>query len=614
MSSASGIIPTQPELEFIPEGVPTDFYPHEWIEISPASSSFEVIFYARLGSHHGLSGDISVFLKNHPDPAGSIIKGYWLLMRSGSTPRVYKYDTTIAGHYPLGNVIITESFHAPMWHKMVGSGTTFTAYSSSSSSGPWTAYYSTTLSGLSSYTHIGFATYAESQPLYMSSFSANFPFPAQPAPTIDWQNDGDDTYSATTRYQRTYHLATSVVYNHSTSTTALTGPLSRDHNGGKWAYDSSQGHPATSASPGGWTWLSVINGSSQYNYSYNASTKIWEPVGWSSSSAPESLKTLIPWTYSPSTLTWDSGRGETWTYDIATKKWTCIITSYEGDNISFVWSFDYATSRWTNETNNEAWSQQYELKWQRVLYWGDVFNVSPQNGLALKWSSKYSGPGGNGQFFVGNSANFYQSNDISQKFYWLKPDEANPYGRYSGYEGAAGTYLLNHLRQWRLNGSSTLAYITPRVPPLVVVQHQDIIYAYDTAEAQEILSSTPTPTATWTNNGRSNEFGLAIPYDTGEGTAPLKVTTTDPNTQLLSNLLHSPVFTSLGDWQFIDSTNGHTWTFEDATGVWTNNTTGYQIQYSNPRALCWHDTTSNTDWEYDENNKTWIQIIEEQTS
>lgn len=125
---------------------------------------------------------------------------------------------------------------------------------------------------------------------------------------------------------------------------------------------------------------------------------------------------------------------------------------------------------------------------------------------------------------------------------------------------------------------------------------------------------TQPPGLEWSNNGRENLFSLDTAYDIGNNTAPLKTTTTSPSTQLLSNLVFNPIYTSIGDWQFTDSTNGHTWVYEDATGVWQNSTTGAQWHYSNPNVREWQCSTSNTRWKYDENTKTWVQITEESSS
>lgn len=444
------------------------------------------------------------------------------------------------------------------------------------------------------------------------------------ANNLNWYAIGDGTHTAVTGRVRVYRSRPDEVYAHTTSVSSLTGPLSctyldagEPQSQSNWAYDITAGHPATSAAPGGWTYF-IQKSDTQYGFYYDPATNIWQPIGWPEATGAAMHKESIPWTYDPVLMRWNqSSQLENWTYDATTKKWTGAHHTFVTNEWLYnTWSYNYETKEWSNETTGETWTNRNECAWHLDDSDGDYFTVSLANGLSMKHllDAVWYSPWRSGRMFGSPNESVYQNGDMTEYYNWKVPTGSRPFGTMAPWNSDLTEWRSTNTTEWLpVSGSGSKRF--PRnFPPLVVVQHQEIISAYDAGEAQEIFNTTPLPSATWTNNGRSNEFGLSIPYDTDEGTAPLKVTTTDPNTQLLSNLLYNPVFTSLGDWQLIDSTNGHTWSFEDETGIWTNSTTGHQIQYSSPSALCWHDATSNISWEYDENTQTWSQVIEQSAS
>lgn len=282
------------------------------------------------------------------------------------------------------------------------------------------------------------------------------------------------------------------------------------------------------------------------------------------------------------------------------------------------WQFDITTNNWTNTTTADVWTLSaytFTKSGGSQIPSGGFSEVWTYNPSTTRWSETSAGSNAWAATDIGT----WHEYTSGTTWHYFGPSLGYPRGTWR-QNGTGTLWSYNEVDQiWNEDGTVNTKFFPPFLPEQVIVQHQEILSAYNYLTTREIPDGT-------TNISWEDDFeNLVYNYTTGAWTwtAPEYEPAGNATSQWLDNVTFtggSPAYSE--KWTLSENTNAsygrnytnesatisggevihhntatntwthsgansHAWSFDPVLNEWINQGTGARYEY-NTRARSWH--------------------------
>lgn len=284
----------------------------------------------------------------------------------------------------------------------------------------------------------------------------------------------------------------------------------------------------------------------------------------------------------------------------------------------YSWTFAIETNQWSNTTTSDVWT----LSGYTFTKAGG--SNTPSGGFSEVWefnptNTRWQETSTSSQEWQQTAPGTWTEHVVNNTWKWSAPTSGQPRGTWS-LNGTGPAWTYNETDQiWNETGTSNTKFFPPYLPPQVVVQHQEILDAYDHLTTREIPDGTTD--ISWTDGYET------LTYDYTDGTwtfeLPDHTMTYDDTPEWKDDIAIDGGTAYTERWtvaENVDPTLGRTFThassgvvsaetihYNACSNIWTYNNHFLQPWQFDPVTNDWVSGINQARYQYDTRYKKWIQ-------
>lgn len=295
-----------------------------------------------------------------------------------------------------------------------------------------------------------------------------------------------------------------------------------------------------------------------------------------------------------------------------------LLSPLIANSLTQRWQFDIATNNWTNTTTADIWTLS------AYTFTKSGGSQTPSGGFSEVWTynpstTRWTEISAGSNTWAATGVGTWHEYTSGTTWHYFGPSLGCPRGTWR-HNGTGALWHYSEVDQtWQEEGTANTKYFPPFLPEQVIVQHQEILSAYNYLTTRKIPDGT-------TNIAWEDDFeALVYDYTTGAWTwtAPEYEPTGNAISQWRDNVTFtggSPAYSE--KWSLSENANtsygrdytnesatviggevihhntatntwthngadSHAWSFDPALNEWVNQGTGARYEY-NTRARSWH--------------------------